>query len=69
MPKVTRSASYEIVTNDRREYAVWPSARPLPAGWRHSGKSGGRDELLAYLKSVCMDPVEVVPLPQPPVRK
>ena len=68
MPKVARASTYEIVVNDRREYAVWPSARPLPPGWRHSGKSGGRDELLAYLKSVCMDPVDVVPLP-PPVRK
>lgn len=68
MPKVARAPTYEIVVNDRREYAVWPSTRPLPPGWRHSGKSGGRDELLAYLKSVCMDPVEVVALP-PPVRK
>ncbi|HNW63680.1 MAG TPA: MbtH family NRPS accessory protein [Piscinibacter sp.] len=68
MPKVARAPTYEIVVNDRREYAVWPSARPLPQGWRHSGKSGGRDELLAYLKSVCMDPVEVVAL-APPVRK
>jgi MbtH protein len=64
MPKAAaHAATYEIVVNDRREYGVWPSQRPLPAGWRHSGKSGPRDDLLAYLKSVCMDPVEVVAMP------
>jgi len=63
MAQASRSGTYEIVVNDRREYAVWPSRRPLPAGWRYSGKSGAREELIAYLKSVCMDPVEVVPAP------
>ena len=65
MPKLSPSPTYEIVVNDAREYAIWPSQRPLPEGWRHSGKAGPRDELTNYLRSVF---APVVPL-EPPVRK
>lgn len=65
MPKLSPAPTYEIVVNDAREYAIWPSQRPLPEGWRHSGKAGPRDELTSYLRSVF---APVVPL-DPPVRK
>jgi MbtH protein len=58
-----RTPLHEIVVNDAREFAVWPSGRPLPPGWHHSGKSGPRDELLAHLRA------SFAPLVQLPVRK
>lgn len=65
MPKPSPAPTYEIVVNDAREYALWPSQRPLPEGWRHSGKAGPRDELANYLRSVFAPVVAL----EPPVRK
>ncbi|MFT3666889.1 MbtH family NRPS accessory protein [Piscinibacter sp.] len=42
---------HQIVVNDAREFAVWPSARPLPSGWRPAGRTGTREELLTHLRS------------------
>ncbi|MGD9834982.1 MAG: MbtH family NRPS accessory protein [Piscinibacter sp.] len=56
---------HQIVVNDAREFAVWPSAKPLPAGWRPAGRTGTRDELTAHLRSSFAPLVEL----PPPVRK
>ena len=65
MPKTASPTPYAIVVNESREYAVWPSERPLPEGWRHSGKAGPREELLAHLRASFAPTVELTP----PVRK
>lgn len=62
----TKSAAvHQIVVNEAREFAVWPSAKPLPAGWRPSGRTGTREELVAHLRSSFAPLVEL----PPPVRK
>lgn len=65
MPKTAHAPTYEIVVNERREYAVWPSERPLPDGWIHSGRAGSREELLAHLRASFAPTVTL----RPPVRK
>ena len=39
----------KVVINDEQQYSIWPSDREPPAGWREVGKSGTRDECLAYI--------------------
>lgn len=60
-----QTVQHQIVVNDAREFAVWPSAKPLPAGWRPAGRTGTRDELTAHLRSSFAPLVEL----PPPVRK
>lgn len=64
MSSTARAALHQIVVNEAREFAVWPSAKPLPPGWRPSGRTGTREELLAHLRSSFAPLVAL-----PPVRK
>ncbi len=56
-----RQTLHQIVVNDAREFAVWPSAKPLPSGWRPAGRTGTRDELTAHLRSSFAPLVELPP--------
>lgn len=46
---------YHIVVNHEEQYSIWPSYKEMPGGWRVAGKSGGKDECLAYIKEVWTD--------------
>lgn len=59
-----RTVQHQIVVNDAREFAVWPSSKPLPSGWRPAGRTGTREELVAHLRSSFAPLVEL-----PPARK
>lgn len=64
MSSTARKALHQIVVNDAREFAVWPSARPLPPGWRPAGRTGTREELMTHLRSAFAPLVDL-----PPARK
>jgi MbtH protein len=46
---------YEVVVNIEEQYSIWPSYKPVPAGWRLAGKSGLKQECLDYIKEVWTD--------------
>ncbi|HYH78364.1 MAG TPA: MbtH family NRPS accessory protein [Longimicrobium sp.] len=46
---------YRVVVNHEEQYSIWPAHRELPAGWRDGGKTGLRDECLAYVEEVWTD--------------
>jgi MbtH protein len=46
---------YVVVINDEEQYSIWPEGREIPAGWRAVGKSGTKDECLAYVEEVWTD--------------
>ena len=46
---------YRVVVNDEEQYSIWSAERELPLGWRAVGKSGTKDECLAYIKDVWVD--------------
>jgi len=46
---------YNVVVNDEEQYSIWPVDREIPLGWRAIGKSGFKDECLAYIKEVWTD--------------
>ncbi|HLX40162.1 MAG TPA: MbtH family protein [Ktedonobacteraceae bacterium] len=46
---------YKVVINHEEQYSIWPSERENPLGWKDVGKSGPKDECLAYIKEVWTD--------------
>jgi MbtH protein len=43
------SDSYLVVINDEKQYSIWASAKPLPAGWRSVGTPDTREKCLAWI--------------------
>ncbi len=46
---------YTVVMNDEEQYSIWPADPDLPLGWHAVGKTGSKDESLAYIKEVWTD--------------
>jgi len=46
---------YKVVVNHEEQYSIWPTERENPLGWKDVGKSGLKDECLAYIKEVWTD--------------
>jgi MbtH protein len=46
---------YSVVINDEEQYSIWPTFRPVPAGWREVGVRGPKAACLAYIETVWTD--------------
>jgi len=46
---------YKVVINGEEQYSIWPVDRPNATGWSDAGKSGPKDECLAFIKEVWTD--------------
>jgi MbtH protein len=46
---------YQTVVNDEEQYSIWPDYKQIPQGWRAVGKSGPKQECLAYIDEVWTD--------------
>jgi MbtH protein len=46
---------YKVIVNDEEQYSVWPADQETPAGWKEAGKSGMKEECLAFIKDVWTD--------------
>ncbi|MDR3637905.1 MAG: MbtH family NRPS accessory protein [Isosphaeraceae bacterium] len=46
---------YKVVINGEGQYSLWPAERENPAGWTNAGKSGPKDECLAFVEEVWTD--------------
>jgi MbtH protein len=46
---------YKVVVNHEEQYSLWPADRENALGWRDTGKSGSKEECLAYVKEVWTD--------------
>jgi MbtH protein len=49
------STNFHVVINDEEQYSIWPDYKAIPAGWREAGKSGKKDECLAWIDEVWTD--------------
>jgi MbtH protein len=47
--------TFKVVVNHEEQYSIWPADREIPSGWRDRGKSGEKEECLAYIKEVWTD--------------
>jgi len=46
---------YKVVMNHEEQYSIWPADRENALGWHDAGKTGTKDECLAYIKEVWTD--------------
>ena len=46
---------YNVVINEEEQYSIWTADRETPLGWKTVGKSGSKEECLAYIKEVWTD--------------
>jgi MbtH protein len=46
---------FAVVVNHEEQYSIWPADRELPAGWVQAGRSGSRDECLAFIEETWTD--------------
>jgi MbtH protein len=46
---------YKVVVNHEEQFSIWPADRENALGWRDAGKSGLKEECLAYIKEVWTD--------------
>jgi len=46
---------YRVVINTERQYSIWISDRPLPAGWSPTGFTGLKRECLEHIDEVWTD--------------
>jgi len=46
---------YKVVVNHEEQYSIWPAERDNAPGWRDAGKSGRKEECLAWVKEVWTD--------------
>ena len=53
-----QSGTLKVVRNDQGQYSIWPADRESPLGWSEVGKTGPKDECLAYIEEV-WDPDEI----------
>ena len=53
--ELERSTTYTVVVNGEEQYSIWPADRETPAGWKDAGKSGTKEECLAFIKEVWTD--------------
>lgn len=45
----------KVVVNQDEQYSIWPAERQPPLGWREAGKTGAKDECLAFIAQVWRD--------------
>ena len=46
---------YKVIINDEEQYSIWPADRASTPGWKDAGKSGTKEECLAFIKNVWTD--------------
>ena len=46
---------YNVVMNHEEQYSIWPAERENPRGWTAVGKTGPKEECLAYINEVWTD--------------
>ena len=49
------NAVYKVVVDHEEQYSLWPADREEPLGWTDAGKTGTKEECLAYIKEVGAD--------------
>lgn len=49
------TTTYRVVINHEAQYSIWPAERANPLGWTDGGKTGHKEECLAYINEVWTD--------------
>jgi MbtH protein len=49
------STAYVVVVNHEGQYSIWPAGREIPRGWDEAGKSGPKEDCLAFIEETWTD--------------
>jgi MbtH protein len=49
------STVYKVVINYEEQYSIYPADRLNPLGWKDAGKTGTKEDCMAYMKEVWTD--------------
>jgi MbtH protein len=55
MDQEPSGSRYKVVVNHEEQYSIWDAKRANPDGWSDAGKTGSKDECLAYIDEVWTD--------------
>ena len=47
--------TFIVVVNHEEQYSIWPEYKDIPAGWRAAGKSGSKQDCLAFIETAWTD--------------
>ena len=47
--------TYKVVVNAEGQYSIWPADRENAIGWNDAGKTGNKQQCLAYIEEVWTD--------------
>lgn len=48
-------ATFKVLVNGEEQYSLWPEYKAVPAGWREAGKSGPKQDCLAFVEAAWTD--------------
>jgi len=46
---------FMVLVNDEEQHSLWPTFKPIPAGWRQVGPVGTKEQCLAYVEEAWPD--------------
>jgi MbtH protein len=46
-----QQGSHYVVVNDEEQYSIWPSDRPVPAGWQTVGEPRPEEACLDWIET------------------
>lgn len=50
------NTEYDVVINDEEQYSIWPTYKPIPAGWHAvAGQRGSKAACLGYIEVTWTD--------------
>src|SRR6185295_7392929 len=55
MDETEDTTIFKVVVNHEEQYSIWPADRENAVGWRDTGKTGTKEECLAYIEEVWND--------------
>ena len=55
LEEIEAGITYRVLVNHEEQYSIWPEDRDIPKGWRDAGKTGPKDECLAWVEEVWKD--------------
>lgn len=41
---------FKVLVNDEEQHSLWPSAQPIPKGWKQVGPVGPKQECLDWIE-------------------
>lgn len=55
MNQKDEAATYIVVVNEEEQFSIWRADAAMAPGWKNAGKTGTKEECLAFIKEVWTD--------------